>query len=110
MEGSVSESGMDPTTPLQVFQNLTVPTGGDSKLENLNVYYNVGSRARRACVTLILTPAGWRYRVDAHVNGLSPAHDPRCRLFLLWSRTQEVCIVAAMVVSVPTVTYLWYRS
>jgi hypothetical protein len=32
---------MDPTTPLEVFNNATFATGGDSKLYNLNVFYNV---------------------------------------------------------------------
>jgi Amt family ammonium transporter len=35
-------SGLDPTLPLETFQNTTVPTGGDSTLYNLNVFYNVG--------------------------------------------------------------------
>ena len=34
-------SGMDPTTPLEVFGNTTIATGGDSLLYNLNVFYNV---------------------------------------------------------------------
>lgn len=36
-------SGMDPTTPLEVFNNLTDANGGDSRLYNLNVFYNVSS-------------------------------------------------------------------
>jgi Amt family ammonium transporter len=35
-------SGSDPTTPLQAFANATDINGGDSKLYNLNVFYNVG--------------------------------------------------------------------
>lgn len=34
-------SGADPTTPLEIFANGTIATGGDSKLYNLNVFYNV---------------------------------------------------------------------
>lgn len=39
-------SGADPTTPLESFNNATISTGGDSKLYNLNVFYDVSwSRA-----------------------------------------------------------------
>ena len=34
-------SGLDPTAPLETFANTTIPTGGDSRLYNLNVFYNV---------------------------------------------------------------------
>jgi Amt family ammonium transporter len=34
-------SGLDPTTPLEAFNNLTDANGGDSRLYNLNVFYNV---------------------------------------------------------------------
>lgn len=34
-------SGADPTTPLEAFNNATIATGGDSKLYNLNVFYDV---------------------------------------------------------------------
>jgi Amt family ammonium transporter len=40
-------NGADPTLPLQAY-NGTVATGGDSRVENLNVYYNV-SFARLVC-------------------------------------------------------------
>jgi Amt family ammonium transporter len=33
-------NGMDPTLPLQAY-NGTLATGGDSRVDNLNVYYNV---------------------------------------------------------------------
>ena len=36
-------SGLDPTTPLEAFNNLTDANGGDSRLYNLNVFYNVSS-------------------------------------------------------------------
>lgn len=43
-------SGADPTTPLETFNNATIATGGDSKLYNLNVFYDVSeSRDRRQC-------------------------------------------------------------
>jgi hypothetical protein len=35
-------SGLDPTLPLEVYNNVT-GTGGDSRLYNLNVFYNVSS-------------------------------------------------------------------
>lgn len=34
-------SGADPTTPLEAFNNATIATGGDSRLYNLNVFYDV---------------------------------------------------------------------
>ncbi len=34
-------SGSDPTTPIEAFNNATIATGGDSKLYNLNVFYDV---------------------------------------------------------------------
>ena len=43
-------SGTDPTTPLETFNNATIATGGDSKLYNLNVFYDVSeSRDGRQC-------------------------------------------------------------
>lgn len=36
-------SGMDPTTPLEAFNNATIATGGDSKLYDLNVFYDVSA-------------------------------------------------------------------
>lgn len=35
-------SGSDPTTPLEIFKNVTDINGGDSTMYNLNVFYNVG--------------------------------------------------------------------
>lgn len=35
-----TSNGADPTLPLQVY-NATSVTGGDSRIDNLNVYYNV---------------------------------------------------------------------
>lgn len=48
-------SGMDPTTPLEAFNNATDAAGGDSKIYNLNVFYNVSvdSIARWRVATLI---------------------------------------------------------
>lgn len=34
-------SGLDPTTPLEAYNNATDANGGDSRLYNLNVFYNV---------------------------------------------------------------------
>jgi Amt family ammonium transporter len=42
-------SGADPTTPLEVFGNVTSATGGDSRVDNLNVFYNVSSRCVVSC-------------------------------------------------------------
>jgi Amt family ammonium transporter len=33
-------NGADPTLPLEAYNN-TLATGGDSRVDNLNVYYNV---------------------------------------------------------------------
>ena len=41
MADSPSASGLDPTLQLVSFHNDTIPTGGDSKIDNLNVFYNV---------------------------------------------------------------------
>lgn len=37
-----SSNGGDPTVPLQVY-NGTNAAGGDSRIDNLNVYYNVST-------------------------------------------------------------------
>jgi hypothetical protein len=42
-------SGADPTTPLEVFGNVTSATGGDSRVDNLNVFYNVSLRRVVLC-------------------------------------------------------------
>jgi ammonium transporter, Amt family len=34
-------SGLDPTLPIEAFNNQTDVNGGDSRLYNLNVFYNV---------------------------------------------------------------------
>lgn len=39
-----SSSGLDPTLPLEAFKNDTIPAGGDSRLDNLNVFYNASFR------------------------------------------------------------------
>ena len=38
-------SGSDVTTPLQAFGNTTEPAGGDSRLYDLNVFYESGDIA-----------------------------------------------------------------
>jgi Amt family ammonium transporter len=43
-------SGLDPTLPLETFGNTTDPTGGDSRLYNLNVFYNVSLATRDGTV------------------------------------------------------------
>lgn len=43
-------SGLDPTLPLETFGNTTVATGGDSRLYNLNVFYNVSLATRDGTV------------------------------------------------------------
>lgn len=42
-------SGADPTTPLEAYANGTLATGGDSKLYNLNVFYNVSFSVLGVC-------------------------------------------------------------
>jgi hypothetical protein len=79
-----SSTGADPTTPLQVY-NGTAATGGDSRIENLNVYYNVslvGSEfmyqtKRGANATL-----AWRHRLDDHSNCSRASYDS-------WSRVSN---------------------
>lgn len=44
MSSEAGTSGLDPTLPLEAFRNTTSPAGGDSRLYNLNVFYNVGTR------------------------------------------------------------------
>ena len=46
-------SGLDPTLPLEAFTNTTDATGGDSRLYNLNVFYNV------SFYTQTISSGGW---------------------------------------------------
>jgi hypothetical protein len=79
-----SLTGADPTVPLEVY-NGTVATGGDSRIDNLNVYYNVsfvGSEfpyqtKRGANATL-----AWRHRLDDHGNCSRASDDS-------WSRVSN---------------------
>jgi Amt family ammonium transporter len=54
-----STNGADPTVPLIVY-NGTIATGGDSLVENLNVFYNVSL-------------LGWSCAADAGLMRLSRA-------------------------------------
>jgi Amt family ammonium transporter len=48
-------SGLDPTVPMEVFNNTTDVNGGDSRLYNLNVFYNPGDIAWMiTCTALVL--------------------------------------------------------
>lgn len=55
-------SGLDPTAPLEPFANTSTPTGGDSRLYNLNVFYSVSFflRAMNAHPQAILKLVGTR--------------------------------------------------
>lgn len=72
--------------PLMPYKG-TEATGGDSKLTNLNVYYEVSKTARErvrssSCQDRGLTkscPVG-RYCLDAHGHSACLAHDSRCRV------------------------------
>lgn len=53
-------SGLDPTTPLEQYANSTVATGGDSRLYNLNVFYNVSvanAVCRNSVALMVASPA-----------------------------------------------------
>lgn len=101
-------SGADPTTPLEAFNNATIATGGDSKLYNLNVFYDV-SWSRDELLNVGLMRLGGRYRLDDHGHGVGAAYDPRSwvcttmnysddmfgligrQVFLLWTCETKVC-------------------
>jgi hypothetical protein len=69
----MSNSGVDPTIPLVAY-NGTIATGGNSKADNLNIFYNVSFSIVLADRVLIGT--GWRHRVGAHINCACASHDP----------------------------------
>ena len=81
-------SGMDPTVPLEAFANSTYSTGGDSRLYNLNVFYNVSTgHVHESQKTLWYAGLmSWflarRHRLDDYINRARPAHDPGCRVSL----------------------------
>ncbi|KAJ4296540.1 ammonium transporter Amt1 [Kalmusia sp. IMI 367209] len=82
-------SGVDPTTPLEAFNNLTIPTGGDSKLNNLNVFYNPGDIAwmitSTALVLLMIPGVGFFY------SGLARR---KSALSLLWLSVMATAVVS----------------
>lgn len=95
-----SSSGLDPTLPLETFHNDTMPAGGDSRLDNLNVFYNASSAPRYPLPSRsVLTPAGGRHRLDAYLDGARPVNDSRRGVFLLGTGEEEVCAFAAVAVS-----------
>lgn len=87
MANTPSASGIDPTVQLVSFTNQSIPTGGDSKIDNLNVFYNVTPRQPRPCVIVVLNTAGRRHRMDAYLHRPCPSHDSGRRLFLFWPCT-----------------------
>ncbi|KAF2791785.1 ammonium transporter [Melanomma pulvis-pyrius CBS 109.77] len=82
-------SGMDPTTPLEVFNNLTDANGGDSRLYNLNVFYNPGDIAwmltSTALVLLMIPGVGFFY------SGLARR---KSALSLLWLSVMATAVVS----------------
>jgi hypothetical protein len=81
-------SGLDPTVPLEPFGNITEATGGDSRLYNLNVFYNVSFWLPRygncygfgGYAGLTATFPARRYRLDDYVYRPRAAHDTGCRV------------------------------
>jgi hypothetical protein len=70
-------NGADPTLPLQAY-NGTLATGGDSRVDNLNVYYNVsllGGRAASGRGANCLLAR--RHRLDDHSNCSRASYDSR---------------------------------
>ncbi|KAF2182256.1 ammonium transporter [Zopfia rhizophila CBS 207.26] len=82
-------SGMDPTTPLEAFANTTDVNGGDSKLYNLNVFYNPGDIAwmitSTALVLLMIPGVGFFY------SGLARR---KSALSLLWLSVMATAVVS----------------
>lgn len=74
-------SGMDPTVALEPFTNTSIPTGGDSRLYNLNVFYNVSLPGEP---TLAIRGANGsiagRHRLDDHINCARALDDSGCRV------------------------------
>lgn len=84
-----SSSGMDPTVLLVPFENTTSPTGGDSRLDNLNVFYNAGDVAwmltSTALVLLMIPGVGFFY------SGLARR---KSALSLLWLSVMATAVVS----------------
>lgn len=68
-------SGADPTTPLEAFNNATIATGGDSKLYNLNVFYDVSWSYEVLSERAGLMQIGGRYRLDDYEYCARAAYD-----------------------------------
>ncbi|KAF1841161.1 ammonium transporter-like protein [Cucurbitaria berberidis CBS 394.84] len=82
-------SGLDPTLPLEAFNNATIATGGDSRLYNLNVFYNPGDIAwmltSTALVLLMIPGVGFFY------SGLARR---KSALSLLWLSVMATAVVS----------------
>ncbi|KAI4687515.1 ammonium transporter Amt1 [Alternaria novae-zelandiae] len=82
-------SGLDPTLPLEPFGNTTDATGGDSRLYNLNVFYNPGDIAwmitSTALVLLMIPGVGFFY------SGLARR---KSALSLLWLSVMATAVVS----------------
>lgn len=83
-----SSNGGDPTVPLQVY-NGTNAAGGDSRIDNLNVYYNPGDIAwmitATALVLLMIPGVGFFY------SGLARR---KSALSLLWLSVMSTAVVS----------------
>ncbi|KAF2866744.1 ammonium transporter AmtB-like domain-containing protein [Massariosphaeria phaeospora] len=81
-------SGLEPTTPLEAFGNTTDAAGGDSKVYNLNVFYNPGDIAFMivctALVLLMIPGVGFFY------SGLARR---KSALSLLWLSVMSTAVV-----------------
>lgn len=82
-------SGADPTTPLEAFNNATVATGGDSRLYNLNVFYDAGDIGwmitATALVLLMIPGVGFFY------SGLARR---KSALSLLWLSVMATAVIS----------------
>ena len=84
MSGSVVE-GVDLDTlnyTTFVPYNETIPTGGNSLIQDLNVHYEVPLTPppHPSHPPTHLTTLGWRYRLDAHLHRARLTHDSRRRV------------------------------
>lgn len=83
------ESGLQPITPLESFNNLTDANGGDSRLYNLNVFYEPGDIAwiltSTALMFLMIPGVGFFY------SGLARR---KSALSLLWLSIMSTAVVS----------------
>lgn len=65
--------------------NETLPTGGNSLTQDLNVHYEVWKTSSLFKKNRLTVPLGWRYRMDAHVHSPRLADDSWS-----WVRTRSI--------------------